>query len=35
MTRNNSCNKNGIYINIFMTPFKKIYKGDIILGAKM
>ena len=23
MTRNNSCNKNGIYINIFMTPFKK------------
>mgnify|MGYP001212220080 CR=1 FL=1 len=35
MTRNNSCNKNGIYINIFMTPFKKkIYKDDIILGAK-
>lgn len=35
MTRNKSCNKNGIYINIFMTPFKKkIYKGDIILGAK-
>ncbi len=35
MTKNKSCNKNGIYINIFMTPFKKkIYKDDIVLGAK-